>query len=99
MTPDDFQASVDQRSAPAAELSSELKALWLARKGLWDQAHAVVNGIPSAMGSWIHAHLHRIEGDLSNAAYWYSRAGQPARPNREELHEEWLLLVRENLPD
>lgn len=97
MTPDEFQASVDQRPDPPENLPAELRALWLARKGCWDLAHTVVNGIPSAMGSWIHAHLHRIEGDLSNAAYWYSRAGRPSRSNREELNEEWLLLVAENL--
>lgn len=97
MTLDQFVASIDQHSAPPAQLRPELRALWLTRKGLWDEAHALVNEIPSPMGSCIHAHLHRIEGDLGNAAYWYSRAGRPARSNREDLSEEWLELVRENL--
>lgn len=94
---EDFAASVDANDAPPAGLSNELKALWLTKKDRWHEAHDVVNDIPGSMGSWIHAHLHLIEGDLGNAAYWYSRAGKPARRDQAEIPEEWEELVRANL--
>jgi len=97
MTFEEFSASIDANDAPPAGLSGELRALWFTRKDRWDDAHDVVNDIPSSMGSWIHAHLHRIEGDLSNAGYWYARAGRPALKNREGLDREWEELVRANL--
>ena len=85
MTPEEMLASVATDAAPPADLSAPQKALWLAKKGQWDAAHDVVNDFPSKMGSWIHAHLHRIEGDLGNAAYWYHRASRPARPTAERV--------------
>ncbi len=54
-----------------------LKALQLAASGDWDGAHGIVQGDPSAEAAWVHAHLHRVEGDLGNAGYWYRRAGKP----------------------
>jgi hypothetical protein len=45
--------------------------------GDWDGAHVLVQDDPSADAAWVHAHLHRVEGDLSNAGYWYRRAGRP----------------------
>jgi hypothetical protein len=54
-----------------------LRALRLLADGDWDGAHNIVQDDPSAEAAWVHAHLHRIEGDLSNAGYWYTRAGQP----------------------
>jgi hypothetical protein len=55
-----------------------LQALQLAAKGDWDGAHRLVQDDPSPEAAWVHAHLHRIEGDASNAAYWYRRAGKSA---------------------
>ncbi len=55
-----------------------LKALQLLADGDWDAAHELVQDDPSAEASWVHAHLHRVEGDLANAGYWYRRAGKPA---------------------
>ncbi len=70
-----------------------LKALWYDGKGDWNGAHNIAQDIPTSMGSWIHAYLHRKEGDKWNAGYWYHRA------NREyptkELDEEFRLLVAE----
>jgi hypothetical protein len=92
MTYDELVASLEQDAAPRG-LSEPLRALWLARKGDWDGAHRVVNDITDAIGSRIHAHLHRVEGDLSNARYWYRQAGVP--PETGTLEAEWEKLARE----
>jgi hypothetical protein len=60
--------------APPASLSPALCALWHAERGDWEAAHALAQDIKTGDGSWVHAHLHREEGDLSNARYWYSQA-------------------------
>jgi hypothetical protein len=52
--------------------------------GDWDGAHTLVQDDPSPEAAWVHAHLHRIEGDLSNAGYWYRRAGKPQASNSFE---------------
>ncbi len=97
MTLEDLLASVERDAAPPTSLSSPLRALWLAKKGRWDDSHDVVNDLPTSMGSWIHAHLHRIEGDLGNAAYWYARAGRDAIRTQHDLDGEWRDLVLANL--
>jgi hypothetical protein len=61
----------------SAEGSPALKALNLAASGDWDGAHKLVQDDPSPEAAWVHAHLHRVEGDLGNAGYWYRRAGKP----------------------
>lgn len=72
-----FNASlVDPESPPG--LSSPVLALWHAARGEWDAAHRIVQGHEGEPAhDWVHAHLHRIEGDLGNAGYWYRRAGKP----------------------
>ena len=79
-------------STPPSGLNPMLEALWFARKGDWKRAHAIVqeqeNETTSAL---VHAYLHRVEGDLSNAGYWYGRAGKKAV--KTGLEEEWELLV------
>ena len=62
---------------PRVATSPTLKALSLAASGNWDGAHQIVQDDPSPEAAWVHAHLHRVEGDLSNAGYWYRRAGKP----------------------
>lgn len=62
---------------PPSDFSTPLKALWHAAKDDWDTAHKLVQADESKEAAWVHAHLHRIEGDLDNAAYWYRRAGVP----------------------
>ena len=64
-----------------------LKALWHDAKGDWQSAHHLAQDIPSKDGSWVHAYLHRKEGDLSNASYWYHKAGKPV--SDKSLHDEW----------
>ena len=62
---------------PPASLSPPLLALWHDARGDWGSAHETAQAIDDESGSWIHAYLHRKEGDASNAAYWYRRAGKP----------------------
>jgi hypothetical protein len=77
--------------APPA-IAPEAAALWWSHRGAWDKAHRLVQDIDTAAAALVHAHLHRVEGDLDNAAYWYKRAGQPVCVS--ELTAEWEMLVR-----
>lgn len=79
MTPAELAASAKRDDAPDASLSEEANALWHAKKGNWDTAHNIAQEIHTPLGSWIHALLHLIEGDIGNAGYWFHRAGKPAR--------------------
>ena len=72
----EFMQSIKEDTPPQG-LSEPLKAMWYARKSDWETAHNIAQSISSELGSWIHAYLHRVEGDLSNADYWYKRAGKP----------------------
>lgn len=94
LTPDEFLKSVDG-SRPPAGLAEPLVSLWWDRKGDWDKAHAVAQKIPTLQGSAVHAYLHRKEGVLWNADYWYARAGRK-RPEIA-LEAEWGALVIEML--
>ena len=71
----DFKASLSD-AAPAPELNAPLAALWRAAKGQWDEAHKIVQDEDDAASAWVHAYLHRVEGDLGNAGYWYRLAGR-----------------------
>jgi len=82
----EFKASL-AGEAPAAGLSPPLAGLWWTAKGDWDRAHKIVQDESSREAAWVHAHLHRIEGDLGNAAYWYRQAGQPVAT--DALEAEW----------
>ena len=53
-----------------------LRALWFALQGKWDAAHDIAQSDDSREGAWVHAYLHRVEGDTTNANYWYERAGR-----------------------
>lgn len=76
---------------PPKELSLPLAALWWDAKGDWTKAHESAQQDEGAAGAWVHAYLHRKEGDLSNAGYWYQRAGKP--PARVSLDIEWAEMV------
>jgi len=91
---DEFIKRVED-DQPAAGLSETLKSLWWDKKGDWDTAHAIAQDIPTKQGSAVHAYLHREEGVLWNADYWYARAGR-VRPDIP-LAQEWDLLVEEML--
>jgi hypothetical protein len=90
MTFEEFRATLSA-AAPPAGLSALLKALWLDAKGDWDGAHGVAQDVGSADGAWVHAYLHRKEGDDSNAGYWYRRAGKPHA--RTSIQEEWAAIT------
>ena len=80
------------RDLPPPVINPALEALWYLRKGNWDRAHAIVQQREDEPEySQVHAHLHRIEGDLANAGYWYRRAGK--KPAEGALEDEWRLLV------
>jgi hypothetical protein len=91
---DEFIKSVEEEQ-PSAGLSETLTSLWWDQKGDWDLAHSIAQDIPTVQGSAVHAYLHREEGVLWNADYWYSRAGR-VRPDAS-LAEEWESLVNEML--
>jgi hypothetical protein len=94
MTLDEFRQSLTA-TEPPARLSLALSALWWDGKGDWTRAHESAQQDEGRDGSWVHAYLHRKEGDQSNAAYWYNRAGKPVC--RESLDAEWLSIVEELL--
>ncbi len=76
-----------------------LQALWWDARGDWEQAHAEAQRAGSAAGDWVHAYLHRKEGDLGNAGYWYARAGKPAQPAGVSLEREWEAIATSLLAD
>jgi hypothetical protein len=76
---------------PDAQLSTILKSLWYDAKGDWKRAHDLVDQSPGLDAAWVHAYLHRKEGDSWNADYWYTRA-KKTRPSCS-LEEEWANLV------
>ncbi|MFK7849504.1 MAG: hypothetical protein AB8D78_00880 [Akkermansiaceae bacterium] len=82
-------------SQPPEGISIEAKALWFAKAGKWDAAHDLCQDVPGTAGSWIHAWLHRQEGDLGNAAYWYSCAGREMPAQNVTLDAEWQGIAEE----
>ncbi len=76
---------------PPLNISVYLKSLWYDAKGDWDKAHQLIQDVEDKNASWIHAYLHRKEGDVANSDYWYSRAGKN-RPSLS-LEKEWKEIV------
>lgn len=87
MTLDEFRATLAD-PAPPNGVAPALVALWHDAQGDWERAHEVAQEIDSA---WVHAYLHRKEGDESNAGYWYRRAGRPHA--HDALTTEWERIV------
>jgi hypothetical protein len=89
-----FSTFIDTLSenVPPADLSVHLRALWYDRKGEWDKSHATIQDVADTNASWIHAYLHRKEGDRWNADYWYNKAGRK-RP-LISLDDEWEQIVK-----
>lgn len=85
-----FEASLGGASPPAG-FPPALEALWWEKKGDWRRAHELVNELASRDAMAVHGHLHRREGDLSNADYWYRRGGRACF--RESLDDEWEALL------
>jgi len=88
----DFVESSRVAGPPPAQLSPALKALWCDHQGRWDEAHRWVQESSAEADAWVHAYLHRKEGDLPNASYWYRMAGRTT-PSAK-LDEEWEQLAR-----
>ena len=83
--------------APPAGLGLAAQALWWDAKGDWNRAHECAQAQEDAAGAWVHAYLHRREGDLDNAGYWYRRAGRP--PATGPLEQEREAILRSLLGD
>ncbi|MEO7412873.1 MAG: hypothetical protein ABIZ81_05910 [Opitutaceae bacterium] len=93
----EFRESVSRDPAPPAHAGLALRALWYDARGDWERAHGYAQEDESRDGSWVHAYLHRKEGDLGNAGYWYRRAGSSLPEKSITLGEEWAAIVRELL--
>jgi len=93
MTLDEFRKTLGG-SEPDG-LSPPLRALWWAARGDWTRAHDTIDDSEAPDGMWVHAHLHRQEGDQSNARYWYDRAGKPEFTG--SIEEEWTAIASELL--
>ena len=91
MTLDYFKKSVASDEQAPAELEDALKALWHDAKGDWERAHDLAQSAGNSNGDWVHAYLHRVEGDLGNASYWYNRIGKPRFEG--SLKSEWASIV------
>ncbi len=82
--------------APPPKISPVLRALWLEARGDWDGAHQIIQDTNDRSVAWVHAYLHRKEGDLINAAYWYSRANRDISTFSPDC--EWEEIAKEFLP-
>jgi hypothetical protein len=91
MTYNEFKSSISKESPP--EVHDLLIALWYDAKGNWEKAHKITQDINGKNAAWVHAYLHRKEGDSGNASYWYSRAGKTFSNKTPE--EEWEEIVNE----
>ena len=96
MTPAQLKASAASDPKPPAGLSPEAKALWFTKKGDWESAHDIAQDIETPTGSWLHALLHLIEGDLGNARYWFVEAGRPVK-KPSQVDELWDEIAGEVL--
>ena len=96
MTILDFKSSLSG-AAPGLAISPSLASLWWAAKGDWTKAHEIVQDEEGVDAAWVHAYLHRAEGDLGNAGYWYRRADKPVASGAVEA--EWDRVVSALLRD
>lgn len=90
MTAQELQATLTG-SKPPDGLAPLVEALWWDGKGDWSRAHEIAQDIASTDASWVHAYLHRKEGDASNAGYWYRRAGRSH--SQQPLESEWADIA------
>jgi hypothetical protein len=90
VTGDEFTRTLSS-STPRSTVPPALLALWHDGRGDWTEAHRIAQDIEDVTGAWIHAYLHRKEGDLGNAGYWYRRAERPVAT--DSLDAEWSRIV------
>ena len=89
MTLAEFRASTAAEAPPS--LPTLLRALWHDAKGDWERAHQLAQDVETEDGAWVHAYLHRKEGDLANARYWYRRGNRADHPG--SLDDEWAEIA------
>jgi hypothetical protein len=94
MTIEDFKRSL-AADGPPADLTRALTALWWDARGDWERAHSFAQEDEDSAGAWVHAYLHRKEGDRANAGYWYRKAGKKFCEG--PLAEEWLSISQDLL--
>jgi hypothetical protein len=94
MTFTEFESTLSQPQPPSG-LSSALAGLWWAAKDDWDTAHKLVMDEGGKDCAWVHAYLHRVEGDSDNAGYWYREAGRAA--SNGPLPTEWAAIAADLL--
>lgn len=92
----EFKSAIAEGREPEG-FSAALRALARDARGDWNGAHELAQEEPGRDGAWVHAYLHRKQGDLGNAGYWYARAGRPAF--KGPLEEEWDAIARELLAE
>ena len=90
MTIAEFKSTL-VNAAPPPDLDPLVAAMWHDARGDWTRAHEIAQEIETTQAAWVHAYLHRKEGDAGNAAYWYRRAGQPVAG--DSLEAEWTRIV------
>lgn len=90
MTLEEFEQSL-ATSSPPSGLSLALQGLWWQGKDDWERAHKITQADKGADAAWVHAHLHRVEGDEANAGYWFRRAGKSH--GTAPLDEEWSAIA------
>lgn len=95
----EFAASIERGEGPPAELGPALEGLWWDARGDWTKAHARAQADVSRAGAWVHAYLHRKEGDPGNAGYWYAQAGRSRPADDVTLRAEWEQIARALLDD
>ena len=91
MTFETFRTSLKDKTPPT-EASVYLQSLWHDGKGDWDSSHNIIQDVNDKTAAWIHAYLHRKEGDVWNANYWYTKAGK--RMPGYSLEQEWEEIVK-----
>lgn len=89
---DIFRTALSQQTAPQS-WSPALQALWYLARGDWERAHQLAQTQNDTDAAWVHAHLHRVEGDLANARYWYSRAGRDPATDAPEAEFESIAIA------
>ena len=101
MTLEEFKQLIEKQQRCPESLPGVLQALWYDKQGDWRTAHEIVQNASDADSAWVHAYLHRKEGDLSNASYWYTRSNHPIF--KGGLNQEWeqiasVLLIKVSEP-
>jgi hypothetical protein len=91
----EFEKSTSSGATMPAGLSEPLQVMWHSKAGKWDAAHDIAETLKTTTGSWVHAFLHREEGDRANAGYWYRKAGMTIPSEGVAIAEEWSLIARE----